>query len=76
MKPNLKDHNIKRQLESSWHWTRFSPTADRPYGAMAKVIAADRWCEEHIAFGCWVRHGDRYFFERQDDLMLFALTWL
>jgi hypothetical protein len=73
---DFRYHNIRRRLDSSWHWARFSPPSDRPYGAMSKVIAADRWCEEHIEFGTWFRQGDRYFFERQDDLMLFKLTWL
>lgn len=33
------------------------------------------WCEEN-ATGPWSRNGDRFFFEKRDDLMLFKLTFM
>ncbi len=76
MREDLRKPNIRRQLEDSWHWTRFTPTSDRAYGAMNQVIAAERWCDEHVKEGRWFRSGDRFFFESQEALMLFGLTWL
>lgn len=75
MRP-IPTFDARRQIQETWHWCRFLPKADRAYGAMRTVIEADNWCRDRFGEEHFVRFDEKFYFEKEEDLMIFKLSWL
>lgn len=62
------DCTIRYDKEAAWKRGRYQEIR-------AFFYELEEWCEENCT-GPWSKNGDRFFFEKKDDLMLFKLSWM
>lgn len=63
-------------MQANWHHARPSDRgANTALEALNLMFAAEAWCQETLPPDAAFRYGYNFYFEREEDMILFRLTW-